>query len=234
MKQAVDKKAFGSRVAERRLLAGLSQPELARAVGMKQQGVDSIEKGLVERPRLLREIANALKTTEEWLLWGQGEPETEGDDDRNVIGVAGYISAGGTIETGDEQPDASGNLFEINVPFPVPSDAVAFVVKGESMWPRYDPDDVIICSRPSSDPQRLLGWEAAVSTPEGNRYLKRLMEGSRRGLYSLESHNAAPIRDVTIAWASEVLGLVRARRWERVTDAQRKRLIASSAKSARR
>lgn len=169
--------------------------------------------------------AKFFRVAAEWILFGRGEEETN-----NVVGVAGYISAGGTIETGDEQLDASGNLFEISVPFPVPSDAVAFMVKGESMWPRYDPDDVIICSRPSSDPQQLLGWEAAVATPEGNRYLKRLMEGTKRGLYSLESHNAAPIRDVTIAWASEVLGLVRARRWQRVSDTERKRLVRQSAK----
>lgn len=173
--------------------------------------------------------AKFFRVSAEWIMFGRGEEESN-----NVVGVAGYISAGGSIETGDEQLDASGNLFEISVPFPVPSDAIAFVVKGESMWPRYDPDDVIICSRPSSDPQQLVGWEAAVSTPEGNRYLKRLMEGTKRGLYSLESHNAAPIRDVAVAWASEVLGLVRARRWQRVSNAQRKRLIESSAKGGER
>ena len=50
----VDKKAFGARVAQRRMKLGLSQQALADLVGMRQQGIVSIEAGHVERPRLLR------------------------------------------------------------------------------------------------------------------------------------------------------------------------------------
>jgi transcriptional regulator with XRE-family HTH domain len=65
----VDKKAFGRRVQERRESLGISQTELAEAVGMRQQGINNIEHGIVGRPRLLRELAGALHTTEQWLLW---------------------------------------------------------------------------------------------------------------------------------------------------------------------
>jgi transcriptional regulator with XRE-family HTH domain len=68
----VDKKAFGARVARRREALNLSQGDLAKHVGMKQQGVDNIEHGVVARPRLMRELATALKTTERWLLWQEG------------------------------------------------------------------------------------------------------------------------------------------------------------------
>lgn len=44
---------------------------------MKQQGVDNIEKGKVRRPRLIREIAAELGTSQEWLLWGQGPEDTD-------------------------------------------------------------------------------------------------------------------------------------------------------------
>lgn len=144
---------------------------------------------------------------------------------RRTVPVVGVISAGGTIESATDQVQDAEPLFEIEVPFPVPADAFALQIKGESMWPRYDDGDVIICHRHSQDPAPLVGWEAAVGTPEGNRYLKRLMRGSREGLFTLESHNAPPIRDAIIAWASEVFGVVRAARWRRLDDRSRRREI---------
>jgi transcriptional regulator with XRE-family HTH domain len=82
----VDRKAFGERVARRREKLGMSQPELAREVGMKQQGIDHIEHGAVSRPRLLRELAAKLNTTEQWLLWNEG-PENAVASAFNVISV---------------------------------------------------------------------------------------------------------------------------------------------------
>ena len=40
------------------------------------------------------------------------------------------------------------------------------------MWPRYDPGDVIICWREGADAEEVVGWEAAVRTADGKRYLK--------------------------------------------------------------
>lgn len=68
----VDKVAFGARVRARRDKLGITGKQLAEAVGMKQQGVNNIEQGLVERPRRLLELAKALQTTQEWLLYGDG------------------------------------------------------------------------------------------------------------------------------------------------------------------
>lgn len=71
----VDRKAFGRRARARREKLGLSQEDVGDACGMSQQGVLNIEKGLVERPRRMSEFADALGTTERWLLWREG-PET--------------------------------------------------------------------------------------------------------------------------------------------------------------
>lgn len=67
----VNKKAFGKRVAAAREALGLSQGDLAKIVGMRQQGIGSIENGDVERPRKLRELARALRKSEEFLLYGE-------------------------------------------------------------------------------------------------------------------------------------------------------------------
>ncbi|WP_342644151.1 XRE family transcriptional regulator [Rhodoligotrophos ferricapiens] len=63
--------AIGARVRSRLHDLGITQGELATAVGMKQQGIASILAGQVKRPKKLWELARALKTTEAWLL---GEP----------------------------------------------------------------------------------------------------------------------------------------------------------------
>jgi SOS-response transcriptional repressor LexA len=70
--KAVNKKAFGARVTQKREALGISQTILAVRVGMKQQGIANIESGLVARPRMLGELAQALNTTGEWLLWEDG------------------------------------------------------------------------------------------------------------------------------------------------------------------
>lgn len=72
----MDKKAFGQRVAERREQLEMSQEDLAKKVGMRQQGIASIESGKVSRPRLLPEMAEALKADLDWLLYRDGpDPE---------------------------------------------------------------------------------------------------------------------------------------------------------------
>ena len=83
------------------------------------------------------------------------------------------------------------------------------------MWPRYDPGDVIICWRQGTNVDEVVGWEAAVRTTDGKRYLKRIQRGGFSGTFNLESHNAAPIRGVQIEWAAEIKGVVRTGQWRR-------------------
>ena len=153
----------------------------------------------------------AFHTSAGWLLTGEGSPEK-----LNIAGVKGLVGAGGAIDTGPEQLPHDGNLYEIEVPFPLPAGAFALQVQGESMFPRYDSGDVIVCAKHSDSPDQLLGREVAVQLVDGGRYLKRLVRGSRKGFYDLESFNASPIRNVHLRWASSVQGVVRAGQWQRL------------------
>jgi len=157
----------------------------------------------------LMALAPVLKTTAAWLLEGVGEP-TPG----NIVQVVGRIGAGAEILLEFEQIPPEG-LYEIEVPFPISNDAIAFQVEGDSMWPRYDPGDVIICWRQGTNVDEVVGWEAAVRTTDGKRYLKRIQRGGSTGTFDLESHNAAPIRGVRIEWAAEIKGVVRTGQWRR-------------------
>jgi transcriptional regulator with XRE-family HTH domain len=64
--------SLGRRVAQRRIALAMSQAALARASGISQQNINSIEKGLVKRPGRIFELAQNLDTTPEWLLYAQG------------------------------------------------------------------------------------------------------------------------------------------------------------------
>ncbi|MGH6834911.1 MAG: S24 family peptidase [Methylocella sp.] len=154
-------------------------------------------------------LAPVLRTTAAWLLEGVGDSAFG-----NLVRVVGRVGAGAEIQPGFEQVTAEG-LYQIEVPHPLPPDAIAFEVEGDGMWPRYDPGDVIICWRLGTNVEKVIDWEAAVRTADGKCYLKRIRPGATSGTFDLESHNAAPIRSVRIAWAAEIKEIVRSGQWHR-------------------
>jgi phage repressor protein C with HTH and peptisase S24 domain len=154
----------------------------------------------------------------------------EAEDKQSYMArVVGRIGAGAEIQPEFEQLPPEG-LYEIRSDFPVTINALAFEVAGESMWPRYDPGDIVICGREGSDLNQIINWEAAVLTRDGRRYLKKVRRGSKVGLFDLESHNAPPIKDVKIEWAAEVIQVIRAGRWKKMPQSHRQRAIARSAR----
>lgn len=68
----------GARVSERLRVLGRSQGWLAAKVGMRQTGIQAIIAGRSKRPKKLREIATALKTTQEYLLGETDDPAIPG------------------------------------------------------------------------------------------------------------------------------------------------------------
>lgn len=148
----VDKQAFGQRVTARRQAMRFSQNQLAAAVGMKQQGIVSIEQGRVARPRLLREIAAALNTTEEWLLWREG-PETVSAEEIPLsfrrIPLLSWVSAGQLV-------DAESQIPVEDAPLLVFADLgqgefFALRVEGDSMDRISPPGSVIVVNRAARD-----------------------------------------------------------------------------------
>jgi phage repressor protein C with HTH and peptisase S24 domain len=172
-----------------------------------------------------KDYGRAFHVSAGWLLTGEGAAERQ-----NIVGVKGLVGAGGSIDTGAEQIPPEGNLYEIEAPFPMPAGAFALQVSGESMFPRYDSGDVIVCARHSDNPEQLVGWEVAVQTTEGTRFLKRLIKGSRKGVYDLESFNAPTMRGLRLAWASPIHGVVRFGQWRRLDDQGRGRALRRAAR----
>lgn len=157
----------------------------------------------------LMALAPVLKTSAAWLLEGIGE-QTSG----TLVPVVGRVGAGGEIQPSFDKVPHEG-LYVIEVPFPLPDDAVALQVEGANMWPRYDPGDVILYRRQGNDVREVVGREAALRIADGNRYLKTVQQGATTDTFDLESHNAAPIRGVRIVWAAEIKGVVRSGQYRR-------------------
>lgn len=65
---------IAARLRTARKALNLSQGDLAERVGMSQQGIGEIERGIVDRPKKLRELARAVQRTEDWLLGEDGPP----------------------------------------------------------------------------------------------------------------------------------------------------------------
>lgn len=72
-----DPVAFARRIVARRSALGMSQADLRKALGVPQQTLGNWERGKVKRARMLLELSEALATTPQWLLRGEG-PESVG------------------------------------------------------------------------------------------------------------------------------------------------------------
>jgi phage repressor protein C with HTH and peptisase S24 domain len=159
----------------------------------------------------LRALAPVLKTTPSWLLEGTSP------SDSAPLRVVGRIGAGAEIMPEFEQLAHDGlaedGVHEIELSLPLPAESIAFTVEGDSLWPRYNAGDIVICDDNEHDPALIAGREAAVRTADGKRYLKTIRPGAHRGTFDLESHNAPPIRDVKIAWASPIRMIIPGGRW---------------------
>ncbi len=124
------------------------------------------------------------------------------------VPVMGYVGAGAMIEPDFEQIPEDG-LYQITLPFAVPDEMLAFVIKGDSMLPRYDDGDVIVVWREQRrNFESFYGEEAAIRTSDGRRYLKQIV--CSNGGVMLMSWNAKPIENVNLEWIGEIYATIRA------------------------
>ncbi|WP_429925011.1 XRE family transcriptional regulator [Agrobacterium vitis] len=212
-------KQYPNRLNTLREERGMTIEQVAEATGLSTSYVSRLENG--DRNLSVKNLnlfAHALGVEPQEILIKSNEPKA------NVVAVMGRIGAGAEISPDEEQVPPDG-LHEVETPFPIPDDALAFEVSGDSMWPRYDDGDIIICWSQSIIPEDVLGWEAAVRTRDGRRYLKRVHKGAEAGTYDLESHNAPPIRGVELVWVASIQSVIRSGQWKRAAPSERHRRI---------
>ncbi|MFC6489683.1 helix-turn-helix domain-containing protein [Nitratireductor sp. GCM10026969] len=120
-----------------------------------------------------------------------------------TVPLMGYVGAGAEVEPDFEQVPPEG-LEQVHVPFQLPDDMIAFMVRGDSMLPMFEDGMVIIVFREQRRPlESFYGERAVVRTIDGRRFVKTIIKGED-GRVSLLSWNAQPIQDVELTWIGEI------------------------------
>ena len=164
---------------------GKTKGGLARAMGVRPGAVSEILGG----QRLIK--ASEIGPIMEYL-------------ELNSVPIMGRVGAGAVIEPENEQVPPEG-LGEVELPFPVSEEAIAFEVSGDSMLPKYENGDVIVVYREQRHPlTSFYGEEAAVRLKTGERYLKTIERGKSPSLVNLTSFNAKAINGVKLEWIGEI------------------------------
>jgi repressor LexA len=164
---------------------GKSKGGLARAMGVRPGAVSEILSGI----RLIK--ASELDPIMEYL-------------GLNAVPIMGRVGAGAVIEPEYEQVPPEG-LGEVELPFPISGETIAFEVSGDSMLPKYENGDVIVVYRDQRHPlTNFYGEEAVVRLKTGQRYLKTVERGKAPNTVNLTSFNAKPINGVKLDWIGEI------------------------------
>jgi repressor LexA len=164
---------------------GKSKGGLADAMGVRAGAVSEILSGI----RLIK--ASEIAPITEYL-------------GLNSVPIMGRVGAGASIEPEHEQVPPEG-LGEIELPFPMAEETIAFEVAGDSMLPKYENGDVIVVFREQRHPlSTFYGEEAAVRLKTGERYLKTIERGKSPNSVNLKSFNAKPIVGVKLEWIGEI------------------------------
>lgn len=190
--------SMGDRLRKARLAAGYSSAtKAAEAMGIGVSTYRAHENGqnnfsAEEAARYARRYG----VTAAYLLTAATSAQPQS------IPLMGYLGAGAEIEPDFEQVPPEG-LDQVDLPFAIAEDLIAFKVRGESMLPFYKPDTVIVVYREQKKPiEAFYGEEAAVRTTTGKRFIKTIMRGDRG--VNLISWNAAPIENVRLEWIGEI------------------------------
>ena len=164
---------------------GKTKGGLATAMGVRPGAVSEILSGI----RLIK--ASEIAPIMEYLQL-------------NSVPIMGRVGAGASIEPEYEQVPPEG-LGEVQLPFPIAEETIAFEVAGDSMLPKYENGDVIVVFSEQRHPlSSFYGEEAAVRLKTGERYLKTIERGKSAALVNLTSFNAKPISGVKLEWIGEI------------------------------
>lgn len=196
-----EQKKIGRRLKLARKEAGFSSAtDAASALAINYQTYAAHENGNRGIGKeTLKLYAKRFHVTLDWLLTGKREPTYS-------VPLMGYIGAGAEIMPDFEQVPPDG-LEEIDIPFSMPDEMIAFRVRGDSMLPVYREGYIIIVYRNQKKPlEAFYGEDAAVRTSDGRRFIKTIVRGAEG--VNLISWNANPIENVRLDWIGEIFAVL--------------------------
>jgi hypothetical protein len=173
---------------------------LGRAADLSKQDIDRWAK---QERRLTPEIAAKLAphlntSANRLLLLPDGPRKTT-----TIVGRAGAATDGKVI-----MAHGQGGLGTVLIPEGASEESKAIEVEGYSMGVLADGALVFYTETHSAPTDEMLGLVVIVGTPDGSVLLKKLLRGSRPGLFDLESINGPMLRDQRVIWAAHIDSLV--------------------------
>lgn len=148
--------------------------------------------------------AKAFGVRAEWLYDGNGTMKAGRPDVVPIIGRVGADNEGTVfLAEGQPRPDYA----------PMPpggsEQSVALDVSGHSMRGLVDDGGLIYFDDQHTPPSlEMLGHVVVVETEDGRVLVKRLLRGSEKGLYDLESLSGPTLRDIKIRWAAHITFII--------------------------
>ena len=124
---------------------------------------------------------------------------------KSYVPLMGYIGAGAKIKPDMGQMPADG-FGVIEVPFQMPTDMMAFRVRGDGMLPVYQDGNVVFVYKYQRKPvEEFYGENAVVCTDSGERFIRTITRGADGA--NLVSWNAKVIENVKLKWIGEIFAV---------------------------
>jgi SOS-response transcriptional repressor LexA len=201
---------IAARIEKKRLEAGLNQSELARKLGVTPQAVQSWEKGTLPKGRRINDLALALNTTAEYLLFGK----TKTGSNANGHTICSLVPMINTEQASHVSmiKKAEFNKNEIKEWIPCPVDcgraAFAFTVAGDSMMnpfgrPSFFNGDIIYV-----DPDvPAKNGSLVVAKVDGNVLFRKLVEDAGKR-FLIVLNPSWPGAAIEMSEGDEIIGTV--------------------------
>jgi phage repressor protein C with HTH and peptisase S24 domain len=175
--------------------------DAARAFGWVESSYGSHENGTrgISRDRILV-YANAFHVRPDWLAFGHGMTE---DAVEKRIAIEGYMTSYAKIVSTIQEDKPTG-ITPAEAPPGLSGDWVAYRVEGDSNYPAYQDQDVLYVPRRPGRPADYLNRECLVTMPDGERFVRRILRGTRAGLFVLIGFNNPPMIDIEIVAAAPI------------------------------
>jgi hypothetical protein len=173
--------------------------DAVRAFGWKRStyyGHENARRGIARDQIVI--YAEAFRVTRDWLASGRGP--MRGHNGPRTIRIEGYVDNLG-IEPEDHGIEITELPQGIN-----PNDFIAYKMRGDTNYP-WQANDIILVARNPGPPEDYLGQLCAVTARStGAKIIRRLMAGTRPGVFLLLSPAAgAPMIDIEITEATPII-----------------------------
>jgi phage repressor protein C with HTH and peptisase S24 domain len=194
-----------ARLRQARIAAGFARAaDAILAFGWKESTYWSHENGTrgISRDRLLL-YANSFRVRADWLAFGAGSGEPVARTKQTII--EGYMTAlAKIVERTSAEHDVSSKIEETDLPSTIADDLRAFRVIGNANYPAFHDGDVIFVSRAPGSPENFLNRECLVTTVDGEKFIRRILQGSQAGRFVLIGFNTPPLIDIEVSAAAPV------------------------------